>query len=562
MPTSSPPLALILGAGINGAACARELAVNGVSVVVVDAADVAYGASSKSTRLIHGGLRYLEYGEFALVKESLQERTRLLWQAPHLVRRLRLCIPVNNRTHGVLPSILRFLGLERWADALAQRKPGSTKTRGLWLVRMGLRMYEIYARDRTMPPHSVHRAGDEQLPAIDAKKYPWLAAYSDGQIVNTERWVVDLLEDARQAAAEAGSGFEVYTYHRAVPRDGEIDITPVEGAAEATARIRPDVIINACGAGGDATLRELGIESRTLFAGTKGSHVITHHPALKQAIRSKGVYAEAADGRLIFVLPFGNAVLIGTTDEPFPARPETAVATEEEISYLLKSVNELFPDVTLTRDDVALHYSGIRPLPKSSAEEQHLGELPVLTLIGGKLTTCRALGEQTVDRILELLGKPRVADTRDRYVPGGENYPADAAAVERELARLAEKFPLPPEQIAAVWEIYGSRTESTLAACEGLSEEHLDGTEIPLAVVRYMIEREWVARIEDVAERRLILIFDEELSRRTLSQIAELLVDCGKLSAADVDVAIAQAETRLERFYGRRLTMSQGDAAI
>ena len=140
MDHSDVPLVLILGAGINGAACARELTLNGVAVVVVDTADVAFGATSKSTRLIHGGLRYLEYGEFDLVRESLEERTRLLRQAPQFVKPLRLCIPINNRFSGLLPSVLRFLKLERLADALRRRlrkSSGDPKTRGLWLVRMG-----------------------------------------------------------------------------------------------------------------------------------------------------------------------------------------------------------------------------------------------------------------------------------------------------------------------------------------------------------------------------------------------------------------------------------------
>ncbi|QDU43368.1 Aerobic glycerol-3-phosphate dehydrogenase [Symmachiella dynata] len=559
------PLVLILGAGINGAACARELVLNGVSVVVVDTADIAYGASSKSSRLIHGGLRYLEYGEFHLVRESLEERTRLLRQAPQFVRPLRLCIPVNNRLSGVLPTMLRFLKLEGWADSWSKRHQGTAanhKTRGMWLVRAGLKMYQIYARDRTMPKYSVHNTGEEGLPRVDAQKFPWLCAYSDGQIVNTERWILALFEDARQVAAEKQLRFDIHTYHRAEIDSDHVDIVSLENGQPITPAIQPSLIINATGAGGDATLKQLGANSPQLFAGTKGSHILTYNPRLKAALHEQGVYAEAPDNRLVFVLPFDDAVLVGTTDEPFDAPPETANATDDEINYLIGAVNDLFPNVDLTRGDVSLHYSGIRPLPKSSAkspgavtrrhwiEEQQIGKLPVLTLIGGKLTTCRALGEQTTDRVLELINQPRIANTRDRYVPGGKDYPANATALQAEIARLAESSGLSPDQTTAVWRLFGTQTAEVLKACPGLPGENLPGTHLPLPVIRWIIVHEWTSTLGDLVERRILLMFEPSLSRPALEQLATLLVESGKLNADAVDAAIETTIARLAEFYG------------
>ncbi len=200
---------LILGAGINGAALARELVLNGVGVTLVDTADLAFGATAYSSRLIHGGLRYLEYGEFDLVRESLAERGRLLRLAPHLVRPLRLHVPVERRLGGLRMSASRFL--------LGQHAPQSWQRptpRGMWLVRTGLWLYDRYARDPSLPRHSVHRVGEGGVP-VDPAKYRWLCAYSDAQVVYPERLVVAFLEDARALAAGSGTTFQFFNYHEA-----------------------------------------------------------------------------------------------------------------------------------------------------------------------------------------------------------------------------------------------------------------------------------------------------------------------------------------------------------
>ena len=185
---------LILGAGINGAAIAREFLLNDVPVYLVDRADIASGATSYSSRLIHGGLRYLEHGEFSLVRESLAERTRLLHLAPDYVTPLRFYIPITARWSGWGQAASRFLGL----PARSQRHV----PRGLLLVGTGLRFYDLFARGTTLPGRSIHRAGDGHLPAVHAR-YRWLCSYSDAQMGFPERFVVALLDDARRIAADA-----------------------------------------------------------------------------------------------------------------------------------------------------------------------------------------------------------------------------------------------------------------------------------------------------------------------------------------------------------------------
>ena len=228
------------------------------------------------------------------------------------------------------------------------------------------------------------------------------------------------------------------------------------------------LVINATGAWGDLTLNRLHVPAPRLFGGTKGSHLITHQRALKEAIGSAGVYAEAADGRLIFVLPFGDAVLVGTTDERFDEPPERAIASDAELTYLLSTVNQLFPDVRLSRSDVTLTYSGVRPLPyanggsEGSISRDHSLEvstchgIPVLTLVGGKLTTSRAFGELVADEVLRRLSIVRSATTVARSVPGGKGIPSDRAALEQRWEELASQFGLNVVQVRAMWALCGN----------------------------------------------------------------------------------------------------------
>ncbi|MBC7852376.1 MAG: FAD-dependent oxidoreductase, partial [Pirellulaceae bacterium] len=426
-----PPLSLdrpilILGGGINGAAAARELTLNGFSVVLVDQADLASGATAYSSRLIHGGLRYLEYGELSLVRESLAERTRLLQLAPDFVRPLRLFIPVKNQLGGLWRSATKFLGM---------RGGGKPEPRGLTLVRTGLWMYDTYAQDKTLPLRSIHKLGEAGVPPVDANAAAWLAAYSDAQIPFPERFVVALLRDAQKAADENGCTLRVMTYHRAWLDDGIIHIAPVTQSIKEppVLSFQPAAIINATGVWVDETLQRLPVTSRRLMGGSKGSHFFTWHPQLKEMLGGNGIYTEAADGRPVFLLPLAEGTLVGTTDASFSGDPATAMATDEELDYLVAVVRGIFPAAGVARHDIAWHYSGIRPLPYVDAQStaaitrrhqlvwNESSPIPLLSLIGGKLTTCRSLAEETAAAVLVRLGESAadVRNSRARVIPGG-----------------------------------------------------------------------------------------------------------------------------------------------
>lgn len=504
---------LILGGGVNGAATARELALNSVPVVLVDSADLAFGATAYSSRLIHGGLRYLEYGEFALVRESLEERARLLKLAPHLVHPLRLYIPVRHRWTGLASAAAKFVGLK-----------APPADRGLFLVNTGLWMYDTFARDPSLPKRSIHSIDEPGVPHISPSAGSWLAAYSDAQINFPERLVVEMLRDAQIAARQSGVPFEVLTYHSARLDGDRVVITPTDSSHTSAANpieIQPAAIVNATGAWVDRTLARLPVGSRRLMGGTKGSHIFSWSESLRERLGGNAVYTEAADGRPVFLLPYLQGTLVGTTDIPFEGDPATAVASDQELEYLIDTVHRVFDDIRFDHSDIALHYCGVRPLPYVDAAStaaitrshqlvwNHEAIVPIVSLVGGKLTTCRSLGEETAKAVLDRLKLPMPHNSRERPLPGA------TGEIDYRI------FP---------------------------AEDWKPNT------VRDVIRDEWVTRLEDLVERRLMLLYDRALSVELLQQLAGELVAAGKLPADEVPTAIARCRERLQSHFGRQLT--------
>ena len=644
---------LVLGGGIHGAAIARELALNGVPVVLIDANDLAAGATSKSSRLIHGGLRYLEYGDVRLVRESLIERQRLLELAPHLVRPLRLFVPTTQRWSGLLRSVLGFFKLARtrlgrWLLSRAERRA----PRGYWPVRIGLWMYDLFswgdglqksrggrrgARAEGQGTEQNLAAADSSAvprpsalasqPLVDPQRYRWMAEYSDAQMVYPERCVFDLLADAEQSAREQGTLFEVIPHAKLEwhgsairilgsalssnspdspspphpnplpPKSGGDGTRPEakaeepltlalspqgrgEGTRSAATKsladfqpstlhyqpsFTPSLIINVSGAWGDITLNGIDAGTTPLFAGTKGSHFITRHPQLKAALGDGGVYAETADRRLCFILPLGDAVLVGTTDERWSGPPEDAVASDAELDYLLSLVQTVF-GLTLSRLDIVAHYSGVRPLPRTtdtnnaavsrdhSLVEHRLHGVHIVTLVGGKLTTFRSVAEQIADRVLRQLGITRQTNTYERLLAGSDGFPRESSEWPKLWQQWATDYGTTAEEANALWPLYGMRTREILAAVAPQPLIVVADTPFTTRVVRGVIEREWVTTLDDLIERRLMLVFAPNLTLGTLQDLAECLVASGRLTADAVPSAIRSTRERLLTHYGRAVT--------
>ena len=310
-----------------------------------------------------------------------------------------------------------------------------------------------------------------------------------------------------------------------------------------------------------------GIDAGTtpLFAGTKGSHFITRHPQLKAALGDGGVYAETADRRLCFILPLGDAVLVGTTDERWSGPPEDAVASDAELDYLLSLVQTVF-GLTLSRLDIVAHYSGVRPLPRTtdtnnaavsrdhSLVEHRLHGVHIVTLVGGKLTTFRSVAEQIADRVLRQLGITRQTSTCERLLAGSDDFPRESSEWPKLWQQWATDYGTTAEEANALWPLYGMRTREILAAVAPQPLIVVADTPFTTRVVRGVIEREWVTTLDDLIERRLMLVFAPNLTLGTLQDLAECLVASGRLTADAVPSAIRSTRERLLTHYGRAVT--------
>ncbi len=376
---------IIIGAGINGAGIARDAALRGLSVLLLDKGDLASGTSGWSTRLIHGGLRYLEYGEIGLVRESLREREILLHIAPHLVKPLAMVVPLYDE---------------------AKRRPK-------WMIRAGMMAYDALSFDKSLEHHHFWSRAEalRQSPGLRAEKLTGAAVYYDAQVEFPERLVVENALDAQAHGAEIRTYARVeklITEHGAVCG---VEYTDASGGHTA----RAPVVLNVAGPWVDAVLRGVS-HQQPLIGGTKGSHIVVKPFA---GTPDGALYVEArADRRPFFIIPWNDLCLIGTTDLPFTGDLDNVSATESEIAYLLDETNWLFPDARLNRASVLYTYSGVRPLPFVEAGQtagitrrhfihNHAPQFRGLfSIVGGKLTTYRSLAEEATDSVFRQLGRP------------------------------------------------------------------------------------------------------------------------------------------------------------
>lgn len=554
---------VVLGAGINGAALARELVLSGVGVVLVDAGDLACGATAWSTRLVHGGLRYLEYGEVGLVRESLAERDRLVRLAPHLVAPLEFYLPMRTRAGGLAAAAARLVGCE----ALAKRwRPAAG--RGSIAVGIGLTLYDALAGGAGWPRHRAVRPGGAGLPAVDARAFPYAAVYADAQMLFPERFTVELAVDARRIAAAQGTPFTLLT-HAALARepDGSFRITHAHGGLE----VRPAAVINATGAWVDRTRAEVVPgDARQLIGGTKGSHLVLDSRPLREALGADGVYAEADDGRPVFVLPFGpRLVLVGTTDLAFHGDPATARADDHEIAYLLAAVARLFPAVAPGRSGVMQHYCGVRPLPAAdratpaSVTRRHMlvrhagAPEPTWSIVGGKLTTCRSLAEQAAREVLATLGIPVTGSSRERPLPGSLAPEARGACVAEAAAALAAAGVDAARAATAAAHtvaLFGCRGPEACRTAAPDVPPLVAGTDLPTAAIGFCVREEWAMTLDDLVERRLMLLFATSLSRPTLAAVAAELARLGRLPAEHVAPEVERLALALHERYGKQIT--------
>ncbi|MBV8207411.1 MAG: glycerol-3-phosphate dehydrogenase/oxidase [Acidobacteria bacterium] len=373
---------VVIGGGINGIAIARECARAGARVLLLDQHDFASGTTSRATRIVHGGLRYLEHGDLALVRESLRERERLLAEKPHLVRPMRFTLALRNGVnHGVLRSKLAIRA-------------------GLWL----------YGRMRpaTSPREPAAEQSLERLLETDSG---WaLFDYDDAQCEFPERLAAEWLLEAAGAGAVVRNHTRVLAVLRQAGCVCGVTVRDLLSGKEC--RIASRQVVNATGPWADSVIRDSGLNTGAcLVGGVRGSHIVLR--SFPGAPRS-AIYAEAADRRPVFVIPWNEMLLVGTTEVPDGSDPACTKPEPAEIDYLLRAFNGLVPFRRATRENVVYAYSGIRPLPRvenlapSSITRRHIlythdfeGAAGLVSVVGGKLTTAASLARDCA-RLLKL----------------------------------------------------------------------------------------------------------------------------------------------------------------
>ena len=462
----------IIGGGINGTALARDAAGRGISVLLVEMNDLGSGTSSASSKLIHGGLRYLEQGAFRLVREALNEREVLLRMAPHLVRPMRFMLPP-------MPGL-----------------------RSALLLRFGLILYDLLGARKLLPSSRTvdltHHAVGQPL----KRTFRYGFEYSDCWVDDSRLVVFTALD-----AAERGAVIRTRTRcARAERRDEWELVLNARGRREVkTAR----VLVNAAGPWigpvADTVIREPLPKAVRLI---KGSHIVVR----RHFEHEYGYLLQAQDRRIVFVLPFAREfALVGTTDENFVGDPNSVAPEPSEIAYLCKVVNQYFRD-KVTPDELVWSFSGVRALYDDHADrpedvtrdyelvlDQRNGA-PLLTIYGGKITTHRKLAEAALARIGHFFGaRPRW--TAGSKLPGGE---FDPEQFDAEVAKTMARWPfLPAAHAQRLVQAYGRRAERFLTeakSADDLGPRFVD--DLTAAEVRYLVENEWAQNADDVLWRR------------------------------------------------------------
>ena len=534
---------IVVGAGINGAGIARDAAMRGLKVLLLDKGDISDGTTQWATRLIHGGLRYLEYYEVHLVRESLAEREKLLHIAPHLVKPLRFVVPIYDRS---------------------KRGPG--------LIRLGMIGYDVLSFDKSVPNHKMLSRDEalERYPGLNPEGLLGAATYYDGQVEYAERIAVENAISAREHGAVVITHAEVRHLLFEEPGNGGLPrVSGVEfedklngGVYKAHSTVTVNVagpwvdqVLSGAGSFGidDAPEGETG-EREQMIGGTKGSHLIVDpFPGAPQ----DALYVEARkDGRPYFIVPWNGRYLIGTTDFRYKEDLDYVSADDDEIDYLIEETNAVVPTANLTREDVLFTYSGVRPLPwkpegsESSITRAHVvydhatggsaagGRLTVegagpkadglVSIVGGKLTTYRNLARQTVNVAFKKLGREAPKSRTDKVpLPGGAV--ADFAAFAADFKATSG---LTDELSERLLRLYGARAPEVLEEAGddpslrvSLSPDPAVETGLMGCEVLYAFRREMAETLADALLRRTMVGLGPNVALDVDEAAAKVAVD-------------------------------------
>jgi glycerol-3-phosphate dehydrogenase len=496
---------LVIGGGINGAGIARDAAMRGLRTILVEQNDLGSGTSSRSSRLIHGGLRYLEQGEFGLVLEANRERRTLQRIAPHLVWPLAFVFPIHR------------------GDRISR-----------WQLAAGMLLYDVLALFRNVRTHRMlgKRGMLEAEPMLRDRGLLGGARYYDAQCDDAR-----LVIATARSAIHSGALVANYTAVRALERTAgrvvgaqlEDRLTGEQGV------VRASVVVNATGPWADRVRRLEDSGAAPLVQPTKGVHIVVDRSRLDN--RHAVAFTSPIDGRVMFVLPWGELSYIGTTDTDTVEPPDDLRVTADDIVYLLRSANSRFPSARLSVEDVRASWAGLRPLvldrdrrSASSRPREHVivqGSGGMLTVVGGKLTTYRSMAAQVVDQAMRELrhrdGRPRHGEARtdEEPLPGGE------AADLSQFRERGLELGIPASSVDHLLRHYGTEAAGIFnlgGADRGLLRRlHPPHPAIEAEVI-HAVRRELAQTVEDVLLRRFHLFYEHaDHGALAAQRVAELM---------------------------------------
>lgn len=468
---------LIVGGGINGAGIARDASGRGLKVLLVEKDDLASHTSSASTKLIHGGLRYLEYYEFRLVREALNERERLMRIAPHIIWPMRFILP-----HSAI-------------------------LRPAWLLRTGLFLYDNLCRTMTLPKTRSLRLQNEAAGRVLRPDYVRGFEYSDGWVQDSRLVVLNAQDAARRGAA-------ICTRTRLTSAERHPDhwVATLEDTQTGEARqVTARALINAAGPWVAELLKDrLSIDSRNHVRLVKGSHIVVP----RQFDTEQAYILQNPDRRIVFAIPYEKEfTLIGTTDIPWDQDPGSVSISPDEITYLCESVNRYFKR-SITPEDVVWSYAGVRPLyddhsgSASAVTRDYRLDIdhsaaPVLSVFGGKITTYRKLAEHALEKLApHLKGLKTTSWTAEAPLPGGDFKRSDfdkrVEALQRRVAGLSQ------QTATRLVRNYGTLVETLMLSKEneGAPLGALIGADLHEGEVDYLMTHEWARSADDILWRR------------------------------------------------------------
>ncbi len=515
---------LIVGGGIVGTGLFRDLALQGVDVLLAERGDVSCGTSAGPSRMVHGGVRYLEFGEVRLVKESVKERNILLQVAPHYVFPLPTTIPILGRFDGLGSLIRRWLGMN----------PKRGPSRGSVIIRLGLMLYDFLSRkNRRMPKH--HFSSRKASLAKRSKlrsDIKCTATYYDGWVSYPERLALELLLDGEALCPDA----RAVNYLSLESGEGDAVSLRDELSGD-TIRVKPKILVNATGPWIDKANRKLGID-KPMISGTKGAHLILDNDELYKQFAEGQIFYETPDARVSITVPWNGKPMIGSTDIKVDD-PDEARVDDDEIDYILGAVRVAFPDVKVDRSQILSAFTGVRPLRRSDAattgqmsRAHHCDvegpsdkrKFPVYSMVGGKWTPFRGFAEMAANKVLTFLGKRRRDGTEALAIGGGKNFPEGDDAKKRWAAGLAEKTGLSEERLLTLLTRFGTRAEPVAKFCtEGDDQPLKHHAGYTRREIEFMVLHEKVYHLDDLLLRRTAIALLGELTSDLLSELADIM---------------------------------------